>query len=193
MSVSKHITDFAAHMEQTREKMYEKRSAIAALESKRRTIEQAPPHTDDIVAVFKRGLDHATAEFERQLKDRLHEDFVKTVGGSAAMNAAETSRINVLTMPREKPDADTIRRYNMGKEERPLNAAALTYFMRGKIADELPSLIAKLCPQAAEGTRAADRRAAIAEVDAEIATLKAELKEVEAEIGAAQTAVRWNG
>ena len=68
--------------------------------------------------------------------------------------------------------------------------AAVTYFLRDRIEAELPDLVARLCPDASKGMKAADRQAALDAVNAELRDLAAKQQQLIADINAARKMVQ---
>jgi len=190
MAISKALAEFTGAIDAAYAELNEVVSKISDLEQQRARIAQATPHTDDIVAVFQRGLQAASSNAERHLKSYCDATF----GGNDAAAAVSHGRSsNLLQLPgytlstQERQD-----RMMQGKGAEPLetNVEILTYLLRDQIAAELPSLVAKVFPQGSGGMTSADRNAALAEVDAELSRLAAKREELYAELHAASQAVR---
>jgi len=140
--------------------------AIEELQSDRRAIELAPPHSDDIAAAFRRGINAAANRFENEFAGRLADTFAGE-GGAAA--AAPSASADVLRLEATKPDRETIMARSMKGQMQPeLNVGALAFFLRDRITDELPALVDRLCPAARSGLRQADRNSALAALDSQL-------------------------
>lgn len=163
------IKEFEAAIRETRQKFDEAGERIDALELERKRVTEAPAHADYIVAAFKRGLDAANVNFEQGLKDRLRE---LNTGSNLAVLAR--SPLSVVRRKGVEISADALQRSTDRDAWSEIDAAAITYFLRDKIEAELPRLVEKLLPQSLSGMQDADRRAKLAEIDAEITELKAE-------------------
>ena len=179
------VTDFIAALEETRSALAVANAEIDQLEAERQRITLLPPYTDEIVAVFMRGLNDVSGSFTRQLATRLNDTFVGE--GSAA--AAEPGRsAELLRLEPEKLDREALLTRSLKGDSPGLNAAALTYLLRDQIAAAIPDLVAKLCPAAMQGVRRADRDAALREVDGKLALARDRRDKLGAEIAAARAA-----
>lgn len=191
MSISQPIADFAGALDAARADLAMVNAKIAELENQRREIAHAPPHTDDIVAVFMRGLESASVDFERQLASHLSANFLG-IDGAAATAAAKSRSSNILRLEAQKPDPETVLTRSMqrgGPRVPKLNGAVLAYFLRDKMAAEIPALVDRLCPDARQGTKAADRSRALDEIDATIERLRGQSAAIQADLDAARKAV----
>ena len=94
MSISEAISQFAGVIDATRAKLTDVAGRVESLEQDRRLIEQAKPHTDDIVAAFQRALKNHAQAFEQKLSGYLSSTFVSAddaanVASSKAVDAAK--------------------------------------------------------------------------------------------------------
>lgn len=189
MTISQSIADFTGAVEATRARLGEAKAKIEQLQEEQRRVANAPPHTDDIVAVLMRGLHSAASDFEQQLASHLHDTFLGEDG--AAANAARVDRAwNILRLEAQRPHQQVIIDRSMKGELPGLNIAVLTYFLRDRIEAEILELVDKLCPQARTGMKKADRAHAMKALDAELAGLRLQHDALNADLIAARTAVR---
>jgi hypothetical protein len=170
MQISQAITDFAGVVEKLRSELTEVRGQLQELEIRRRTIENALPHADEIASVFLRGLDGLTKDFEQQFASHLKVNFVDDRSSVSPAFLKRSS--DLLRIEANKPDLGTVISRSQSRAEPDINGAVLAYFLREKIAAELPSLIKRLCPPASSGLKADDRMAAMSAIDMEITLLK---------------------
>lgn len=184
-TISKAISHFAGVVDATRAELTSVIAEINAVETERLTIVQAKPHTDDIVAAFLRGLDHSGADFKQQLSTYVASTFVQA---DDAAEAASRRIFDVLRLEAKRPDANTIHTRVIKGEGAPLNVAVLAYLLRDKIAAEIPELVENLCPAARDGMKAADRAAALKEIDARLDELRAKRDALNADLAAARVA-----
>ena len=142
MPISQAIAEFTGALDAARAELAEVNAKIAALEAERQRVANAQPHTDDIVAVFMRGLQSTAGDFERQFALRLSSTFVGD--GSAAAAGIQRS-LNILRLEAQAPDQQTaLTRSLKGNPPPDLNVAVLAYFLRDQIAAEIPMLGRKL-------------------------------------------------
>lgn len=182
--ISQVIASLTNAMEATRTEVAGIDAQIEAAEQERQRVNRAPPHATDIARAFMRGLERQAIEFRSQLASSLAETFV------AAENAAQasTAPAHLLTVEPHQPSMETLRTRTMSGEAAPLNMAALTYLLRDRIAEDLPELIDKLCPQARGGMKQSDREAALAALDGKLAELRAARDAMQADLNAARQA-----
>lgn len=187
MPISQVIADLAGALDAARAQLTDVLARIEALQVERRLVVQARPHTDDIVAVFTRGLASASSDFERQFATHLSATFGGDEGAAAA------SKARYANLLRLEGQADRETRLNAlkakGGWQPELNIEALTYFLRDQIAAEIPALVDKLCPAARNGMKAADRERALQDIDAKLATLSEERDMIQADLAAARMTV----
>lgn len=183
---AKNRAAFQASLEAAREKAQAITSEITALENERAGIARAAPHTDDIIAVFMRGLDNAAGEFERGFASHLKAVY----GGDDAAEAASPNKFaGILRMePNKLSDAERQDRA-LRREKPAINDAVIAYFLRDKIAAEIPVLVEKLFPASRHGMKAADRAQALEALDGKISALRAERDALVAEMAAARQAI----
>ncbi|KAK0340870.1 hypothetical protein LTR94_028746, partial [Friedmanniomyces endolithicus] len=86
------------------------------------------------------------------------------------------------------PSKSLLTNAGLGEHQAAVDAAALVYFLRDRIAAEIPKLVAKLCPTAKNGMRQEDRANALADVDVRLAALKQEQAELQSHLEAASKA-----
>lgn len=181
-------------LETTRSELARVEGEIDRLELKRDEIGRALPHTDDIVMMFRRGLADVTRTYEGQLREYLTEGFAPSRLGASASDAAGTAAgrgPDFLAVGVDAADRAIIRERPDGRPPaKPLNLAAVTYFLRDRIEAELPDLVARLCPDASKGMKAADRQAALDAVNAELRDLAAKQQQLIADINAARKMVQ---
>lgn len=183
--ISQVIANLTDAMDATRDEIASINARIETVEAERQRIEQAPPHSSDIVAAFMDGLDAQATAFRAQLASNLAATFVNAEDAVAA----STKAANLLTIEANKPTVDTLRTRVMSGTVAPLNMAALAYLLRDRIADELPDLVDKLCPLSRQGMKRLDREAALAEVDATLGHLRASRDAMQADLHSARLAI----
>ncbi|MEP7221534.1 MAG: hypothetical protein ABI673_02575 [Novosphingobium sp.] len=183
MEISKAISGIADAVGTVREEIRKIADEISVANQKRHAIMNAAPHADDIVALFMSGLDHAGGDFKRQFSSHLLSRFVSD--GSAERVAS--GRLGHLLNLDSSPPPQSFTQARNGPA--PLNMAVLAYFLRDRIKAELPALVGSLCPASLKGMKAADRAAALADVDMEIERLEARKAALEANLAAARAAV----
>lgn len=187
MPISEAIAEFSGKFEAAKAELANVQTKIGELEQQRHIVVKAPPHTDDIVAVFMRGLLGASQDFTTQFASRLNDTFV----GEGSAEAAAKSRFrNILTLEAKKPDQQELMTRSMRGDEPDLNLTILTYFLREQIAAEIPVLVDKLCPAARSGMKRADREARLKDIDTELARLRGEANALRADLEAARAALR---
>lgn len=160
---------------------------IQDVETEKQNVESASPHTDDIVAVFARGVDANAEEFRRQFSAHLNAVYVD-IGSAAAVGSQKAP--NLLTIEGRKPSDQELRDRTMRKETLPLNMSALVYLLGDRIKEELPALVAKLCPDAAQGMKGSERAAMLLAINRELATLREKHATLSAELYEAVKMVR---
>lgn len=188
MTIAKAITDFTDVLERAKLELAGVNGGIDVLLQEKARIERAPPHTDDIVATFMRGLAGTADDFTRQLKSHLAETYLGS-DGAAASAASEGRSAHLLTVEAHKPDREALLTRSLRSEPAALNQAALTYLLRESIKAEIPALVDRLCPAARNGMKRADRVAALNKVEGELAVLNEEARALEASLQAARAAV----
>lgn len=183
MPISQLIADFKGALDAARAEFAQVEERISILDVERRRIVETQPHTEDIAAVFLRGVAKAAADFESQLRAHLGATYVGRENASAAdgKRAASILRVQAAaTGPATQTDADRARA--------DFNAAALVYFLRDKIAAEIPALVERLCPAAHKGMKLADRNRALGEIDAQLDELRTTREALISDITAARAA-----
>ncbi|WP_010545604.1 hypothetical protein [Sphingomonas elodea] len=188
MQISEAIAGFASVVEAARAKLADVDAKIEAKEEEHRAIFRADPHTDDIVAVFLGELERVEDTFSEQLRTRLNDTYV---GEGSAKAVALGRSMNILLLEPEKPDQQALMTRSLrGETSPPLNLTILTYFLRHRIALELPKLIDELCPAARDGIRGADRAFKIRQIEEELRELRAERERISTDLQAARSAVQ---
>ncbi|MET0362944.1 MAG: hypothetical protein ABW048_14475 [Sphingobium sp.] len=178
------IAGFATALEETRQKLRDVDAQLEQANIEKNSIIQAPPHTDDIVAAFKRGLKRAEESFVSRL--------AWYVTGNDGDFAAQTERAEaqLLMVGPHKPErAQSFPWVGLAERQKDIDVAAVTYFLRDIIAAELPALVNRLRPYAHQGMKQLDRKAAMRTVEAKIAALQKERERLIEEIEAARKAV----
>lgn len=189
-SHSQAITNFASVMSALRDDLSTTESEIGELQAERTRVENAQSHTDDLVANFLRGHAKAERDYKDRLKVALSSMFVRDLPREANLNAARTVK--------ERPQ-DLLQISAVGGDSRDpilsstnglfyLDIAAVNYFLRRNMADDLPQLIDELCPQARNGVKEADRALKLAAIDEKLSALQRKRDDLKAEIEAGQLA-----
>jgi len=168
-SVSEILSQTQSAIEQRRAEVREITQEIEGLEMERLAVSKRAPHTDDIVALYRRGLDEERRGFEQQLKTGLMALFVSADDAALASGASRRSDILRFEGKLEEREMQDRALRKQGAE---LNLSALNYFLADIIGQELPGLIERHCPAAALGIKAADRAAELSRLDGDIANLK---------------------
>lgn len=187
MSFSEAISKLKATMEVMRGELDDTTTQISELENERSAVVRRPAHTEDIVAVFQRGLVQAERDFEEQFKRALNDGFVND--DAAASNAGRDRLRDILRLDERKLSQAEVQDRAMKRELPGLNLNVLAYFLRDKIGAELPALVERLCPGSQHGIKAAERVAELARIDAELAALKSKRDRLVAELTEARKAV----
>lgn len=187
MPISDVIADFQSKFEAAKAELTSVNANIEALECRRREIERAAPHTDDIVAVFRRGQKEAEEYFSRTFASYLNETFC---GSDAAARATVRSREDILRLKVHDQSPGALVKGPTRVELPDFNTAVLALLLGDEIAKRIPGLIDQLCPGARAGMKQADRQAALQEIDTELSRLRAEAEALQADLGAARKAVR---
>lgn len=184
MQISDKIADFTQTLEAARGELNTVLGKISELEAKRNQVENEPIHAEEIAKIFMSGLDQAEKDFEAQLKAHLSRIYQGSSGnGRAVAGTPNLMRIE----PRQSDPASSALRASDGTVA--INANALVYFLRDKIAPEIPELIARLCPDASKGLKKADRRRKLDEIDRELSDLRGQRDALQANLAAARSAV----
>ncbi|MCP3735972.1 hypothetical protein M9979_13950 [Sphingomonas sp. RP10(2022)] len=166
---------------------------ITTLEIERNRLRQLAPHTDDIIAVYKRGLDASTAAYRHQLRSHLAAKFGVATAFAEDRMVDPRAQIDVLTIPSKQLDTSAMTSWDAAARARnqpiEINTAALSYFLHDRIEQEIPALVDELHPEARHGTHRADRDAALRKVEQEIAALRTKRTELNAALGDTRRAV----
>lgn len=184
-SVSEILSQTQSAIEQRRAEVREINQELEGLEMERLAVGKRPPHTDDIVALYRRGLDEERKAFERELKTGLGALFVSADDAAQASSAPQ--RRDILRFEGKLEEREVHDRA-LRREGPSLNISALSYFLADIIGQELPGLIERHCPAAANGIKAADRAEQLAQLDREIATLTKRRDELLGELTALRQA-----
>jgi hypothetical protein len=167
----------------------EGRAALVAklvkLQAKRAELVQRAPDRATIVAWFTRSIEAQCTEYESRLERWFF---------SAAAQARhpgtffETdASVSLLSVPAASPyHAEALAPSEALAGPSPL---ALTFYLRDAMLAEVPRLVDKFFPDSARGISAADRAAALAKVDKDIADLEAELTELDQALDQARRVV----
>lgn len=186
MKIGQAITDFAGVLEGAKVDLAVINGRIEEREAEKLRLVNIPPHTDDVVATFMRGLDATVDDFTRQMRTHLNETFA---GSGAAVAAGAGKSAQLLTLEPHKPDQETAMTRSLRGYTPDLNQAALTYFLRDRIKAEIPALVKRLCPAAHSGMRQVDRADALQKVEGELIILREEAHSLQASLLAARAAV----
>ncbi len=179
MANSPKLSDFTKAVEAVRAELKEVDSQISELEMEANRIKRRPPHTDDIVSVFQRGVRSISGSFESKFRTHLKG---KYTGEGSSNNVGGGANILKLDFDRADPRGGVI--YQQGVAE--LNVEILTYFLGGAIEKEIPALVERLCPEAARGMKSADRSRELCEIDAKLSELKGRRAALQDDLQAAQ-------
>jgi outer membrane murein-binding lipoprotein Lpp len=194
MALGDIIGDIERAMDEQRKRLAEVERQIDELGGKRNSIVNQSPHIDDIVASFERGLEAAEKSFKERLGSYINGRKMSLRGAGKEV-ASRASQLLMLGAGRPKLDemSTNISRLlphsALAENQLPLDAAAVTYFLRDQIRADLPSLIEGLFPGGTNGVKSSDREKALKEVDAEIAALEKDRDRLKAEIQAATKAL----
>lgn len=196
MAISDLISGIGAAIAETREKLTVIDTEISKLNAERLRIVRAPPHADDIIAAYMRGLGNATSSFESRLAWNLNDRNAREPEAAADVQRGTGQLVTIHQTPpmtgglHSSPSKSLLTNAGLGEHQAAVDAAALVYFLRDRIAAEIPKLVAKLCPTAKNGMRQEDRANALADVDDRLAALKQEQAELQSHLEAASKAVR---
>lgn len=189
MTISKPVADFAGAFSAARADLAALDTKIGQLNQQRAEIAQTPPHTDDIVAMFMRGLDATGADFKVQFAAHLSSNYL---GSNTAAAVEPNRRSDILRLEASKPSLQELQDRSLttrNPRKVELNGAVIAYFLRDRIADEIPGLVEQLCPGADKGMKAQDRQQALADIDLQLEALRADRDAIQADLDAARKAV----
>lgn len=190
MSVNEAVTQFAGVMDTLRNKLADVSAQIDSAKQERQVVVTAKPHTSDIVAAFQRGLKAQEQLFETQMRSFLASNFVSA---DDAPQAAQARAQDILKLPITKPGEPQVdmRHQNGRNPNAPieLNPSVIAYMLRDRLAEELPAIVDKLCPEAREGLKSAERNRQLAELDERLKQLQLEYDGVSADLAEARKAV----
>jgi hypothetical protein len=148
----------------------------------------APPHTDDVLAWFRRGLAVQSDEYKRRLKSWYFSAEAKASHPGTWFEA--DASVCLLAVPRVSPAHRALApTTGIGHDTPDASVLALTHFLGAAIEAQLPAMVADFFPEASKGIRAADRAAKLEKVRAEIARLEADLAELDEHLKSARRAV----
>lgn len=169
-------------MESTRKEIQEVEAEISEINGLIGAATNAPPHTDDIVAAFRRGLDDAEKTFKKQLGQHLN-DANRRDGNAAAETARLRGHLLTVSGGAGGMTQGAVPRFplvpgRLNVSGEALSVAALTYLLRDKIAAEIPNLVKELCPGSDTGMKAEQRNAALRELEVKKASKQARLEEL---------------
>ncbi|MCX7283646.1 MAG: hypothetical protein NTX28_06310 [Novosphingobium sp.] len=183
MSLSDHLSQLAGALEQARTKIGEKQAELDKLRSQRNVIARAKPHADDITNSLVRAIDAQARSFEADLKSKLSSIFVRA---EDAADSVIRTPVNILAFDTAAPDPVKLAARRARGEFDPLHPGALAFLLRDRLADEIPALVDRLCPEASKGMRSTDREQKLDALDAEISALKAEIAALNEELAGAR-------
>lgn len=165
---------------------------IEELAGEEQRIRFAPPHRDEIIACFQRGLREAELTFRKQLGRHLND---RNANGSAENVVHGSAQLALSPVGREterafglEPDDDPIRsrtflpQSNIHDPAASLSAAAIIYFLKDRIAEAIPALVDQLCPASVGAMPHDERMAEISRIAEETNTLSAERARLQAAI-----------
>lgn len=175
------LPDFKKAVEAVRAELKEVDSQISELEMNANRIKRRPPHTDDIVSVFQRGIRNIKGNFESKFRTHL---LGKYTGEGSSDTASMGKARNVLDLDFDRTDPRGGVIYQQGVAE--LNVQILTYFLGDAIQKEIPALVERLCPEAAKGLKSADRIRELRDIDAKLSELKSKRAALLDDLQAAQ-------
>ncbi|MFZ5744821.1 MAG: hypothetical protein ACOY7T_10145 [Pseudomonadota bacterium] len=190
MSISEQISQLADTLERTRAQLAGVVEQIDALEGRRYEIINAKPHTDDIIACILGAIDSQARNFEQALAGRLNDTFVTPDDAAQRLSG---SPISVLALEAVRPDAVTLAQRARDGVSPAANIGALAFLLRDRLVEEVPSLVARLCPAASKGMTAASRSKALENIDAQIAALQSQRDALQKDLTAARAAVMPRG
>jgi hypothetical protein len=144
---------------------------LAKAYAERTALRNAPPHTDDIVDWFTRGLDAASTDaLGRLTRWHLNKDALGSWSGETFSNNPGPS---ILALTQVAPNHTTPAPTGSTPD-----LAMLTHLLRPVIEPQLRKLVADACGSAFDGgLRASDRVAKLAKVEKRIADLEAQRRE----------------
>lgn len=187
MSFSETISQLKSAMEITRGEIDDICARISELENERLAVIRRPAHTDDIIAVFQRGLADNQRAFEEQLKRELNASFVNDE--AAAENAKPGRARDIVRLPERQLSQAEKHDMVLRREVPGINPTVLLYFLRDQIGAELPGLVERLCPASHSGIKAKERADALASIDAELSTLRSKRDAMVAELAEARKVI----
>ena len=187
MSFSETISKLKSAMEISRGEIDDICAKISELENERIVVIRRPAHTDDIVAVFQRGLADSQRDFEEQFKRELSASFVND---EAAAESAKPGRArDIIRLPEQKLSQAEVQDMAIQHKLPGINPTVLLYFLREQIGAELPGLVERLCPASHSGIKAKERAEVLARIDAELAALRFRRDAMVAELAQARQIV----
>ncbi|EQB31508.1 hypothetical protein [Sphingobium ummariense] len=190
MSLSEMIDGFASALAATKNQLAQVTGEIEQAKAERNKIEWAPVHTEEIVAAFERGLVNAEASFLGRMSWFLSDREMREPGAAEKVGNAQPSLLMIGGMPPAADRGAILPFSALGKDQREIDVAAVTYFMRDIIRAQLPAMVERIWPAAKHGMKKMDRMAKLREVDSKLRKLEAEATRLKDEINAAIGAVR---
>lgn len=180
------IGGFADAIAATRARLEEVNEDIARLNFQRTKLEKLPPHTDEVVEAFRRGLDDASQNYEQRLRRLFSTDRMNSSWCADVVNRSSAQLLNLGYQERMRDSGLPGLRFN--ERDAPADVAALTYFLRDVIADQLPALVEKIYPSGKTNKTYAERQQLFAELDAELTALTSERDELQRQLEIANKA-----
>ena len=133
-----------------------------------------------------RSVDAQAQAFESALKSNLAEVFVASDTAAQSVTGAP---VNVLGVEATRPDAMKLSDRQSRGIAPPINLGALAFLLWDRLADEVPNLVDRLCPNSRSGMKSADRKQALDKLNADLAALEAERDTLQGELHAARQVV----
>lgn len=186
MEILKAVTDFASAIDNVRAELASVNTKIDKLKSDRQKVEFAKPHTDDIVAAFLRQSKHAEGVVKEALASRLKETFFRS---NNAAKAVDGIGFDLLRLEANEPSLQTRIDRADRNEKVDVSTEMLTLLLADKIHEAIPAWVDGLLPEARDGMKSADRKAALAEIDRQLAELHARREELLNHIQAGREAI----
>lgn len=186
MALNDIIDGFATAIAETRARLEEVNAEIARLTFERTKLAKLPPHTDEVIEAFRRGLDAASENYEQRLKRFFTMDRMNSSCSADVVNQSSAQLLGIGHEELTPKGGLPALRFN--DRDPAADPAALTYFLRDVIADQLPALVAKIYPSGQTNKTRVERQQALAELDAEVAALSKERDELGEQLDAATRA-----
>ena len=146
------------------------------------------PHTDDLRAWLKRGLDASAGEYERRLAAWYFSPEAQAAHPGTFYETDDT--VSLLTVPSTSPASRALApTIGMLHSPLPVSPFALSFFLRDVIEASLDRVISKHFADSSGGIRSADRAARLAKVRLEITKLETDRAELVEHLDRARKAV----